>query len=171
MNDKLQERELTGRILGLFFEVYTELGHGFLESVYEEALVIALNQAGLRFERQHLLTAWFRGHKLGAFKVDIVVEGKVMVELKAGRAIERSHEAQLLNYLRCSEIEVGLLLNFGLSAQFRRLAFSNSRKRSLRLPQSLEIKKNPGTSSSDPRNIAGEFPERSAGSAKSAAGF
>jgi GxxExxY protein len=158
MSDKLQERELTGRILGVFFEVYSELGHGFLESVYEDALAIAFTQVGLGFERQHLLSAWFRGHKLGEFKADIVVEGKVLLELKAGRGIERSHEAQLLNYLRCSDIEIGLLLNFGLSPQFRRLAFSNTRKRSLRVAKSEFLRNPKMTDAGEIRN-------------KSAAGF
>ena len=92
-------------------------------------MAIACDQAGLRVERQRILAVWFRGIKVGDFRADIVVEDKILLELKAARAIERSHEAQLLHYLRSSEIEVGLLLNFGLRAQFRRLVFANERKK------------------------------------------
>jgi len=138
--------------------------------VYEEALAIGFRQAELRFERQKILTVWFRGYKLGEFKDDMVVEDQVLLELKAGRAIERSHEAQLLNYLRCSEIEVGLILNFGPHPQFRRLAFDNRRKKPLARPDysetSMEVRSNVPVS-----ETADEPSKKSASSAKSAAGL
>lgn len=124
----LIHRDLTEKIIGIFFEIYNELGHGFLESVYEEALARALSEAGLLVQRQLELPVWFRGVNIGDFRADLVVDEKVLLEVKAARTLESVHEAQLLNYLRCSEIEVGLLLNFGPRAQFRRFVFENERK-------------------------------------------
>lgn len=127
-NDDLQHRELTEKIIGLFYDVYNELGFGFLESVYEEAMSIALTEAGLKIQRQYPVPVWFRGRQIGDFKADLLVEGKVIVELKAARSIDLAYEKQLLNYLRGTHLEVGLLLNFGPKPEFKRLAFSNERK-------------------------------------------
>ena len=126
----LKHRELTDKIIGVFYDVYNELGHGFLESVYEAAMAIALAETGLDVERQHPIPVWFRGQQVGDFRADVLVQKAVILELKAGRALEPSHEAQLLNYLRATPIEVGLLLNFGPQPQFKRLAFPNDRKTS-----------------------------------------
>jgi GxxExxY protein len=120
---------LTEKIIGIFYEVYNELGHGFLESVYEQALAIALAERGIFFQRQIAVPVWFRGHQVGDFRADLLIENKVIVELKVGRAVESAWEKQLLNYLRATEVEVGLLLNFGPSPQFRRLVFDNERKK------------------------------------------
>jgi len=125
----LQHGELTKKIIGVFCDVYNELGYGFLESVYEESLVISLDEAGLRLERQLAIPVWFRGHQVGQFRGDILVEGKVLLELKSTRTLEAAHEAQLLHYLKSTEIEIGLLLNFGSRPQFRRLLFDNHRKK------------------------------------------
>jgi GxxExxY protein len=124
----LKHKELTETIIGVFFEVYNELGHGFLESVYERAFEVALTSKGLDVCRQIQVPVWFRGHKVGDFVADILVNRLVLLELKAARTIDSAHEAQLLNYLRATEIEVGLLFNFGIKPEFRRLAFDNSRK-------------------------------------------
>jgi GxxExxY protein len=124
----LKCRDLTEKIIGVFYEVYNELGHGFLESVYESAMALALSQAGLNVERQSPLQVRFRGAVVGDFRADMLVERAILLELKAGRDLDPSHEAQLLNYLRASEIEIGLLLNFGPKPQFKRLVFENSRK-------------------------------------------
>ena len=121
--------ELTKRIIGVFYDVYNELGHGFLESVYHNAMVIALRNAGLAVESKIPVPVWFRGQQVGAFEVDILVERKVLLERKAARTLESANEAQTLNYLRATPIEVGLLLNFGPKAQIRRFAFANTRKR------------------------------------------
>jgi GxxExxY protein len=121
--------ELTEKIIGIFYEVYNELGHGFLESVYEEALSIALAERNVFFQRQIGIPVSFRGRQIGDFCADLLIDNKVIVELKAGRAIEPAWEKQLLNYLRATQIEVGLLLNFGPSAQFRRMVFENERKK------------------------------------------
>ena len=125
----LQHGELTEKIIGVFYDVYNELGYGFLESVYEESLVIALLETCLKVERQLVIPVWFRGHQVGQFRGDILVEGKVLLELKSTRTLEAAHEAQLLHYLKSTEIEIGLLLNFGSRPQFRRLLFDNDRKK------------------------------------------
>jgi GxxExxY protein len=121
-------RWLTEAVLGAFFQVYRELGPGFLESVYEAAVAVVLRGMGLRVEQQVPVTVHFRGAPIGSFRIDLLVESAVAVELKASRILDPSHEAQLLNYLRASELEVGLLLNFGQRPSFKRLAFSNTRK-------------------------------------------
>ena len=125
----LKHAELTETIIGIFYDVYNVLGHGFLESVYEESLVIALRQAGLAVDRQVPVPVWFRQHKVGDFRADLIVENKNLLEIKSTRILSPSHEAQLLHYLKSTEIEIGLLLNFGAHPQFRRLIFDNDRKR------------------------------------------
>lgn len=124
----LKHSALTEKIIGTFYDVYNELGHGFLESVYEEAVAIALRQSGLSVERQVPITVWFRGQAIGEFRADLLIEHKVLVELKSVKSLDKAHEAQLLHYLRATEMEVGLLLNFGEHPQFRRMLFDNERK-------------------------------------------
>jgi GxxExxY protein len=125
----LKHGEITEKVIGVFFDVYNELGPGFLESVYHNAMVIALRQAGLQVESEVAVPVLFRGENVGDYRADLLVEGKVIVELKAIRVLESAHEAQLHHYLRATDVEVGLLLNFGARPQFRRLAFDNSGKR------------------------------------------
>jgi GxxExxY protein len=115
-------------VLGAFYRVYNELGTGFLESVYEAAMVVVLDSMGIRVERQAPVSVHFRGTIIGSFKIDLLVESAIAVELKASRTLDSAHEAQLLNYLRASDLEVGLLLNFGDRPSFKRLAYSNRRK-------------------------------------------
>jgi GxxExxY protein len=126
----------TQQILINFFQVYNELGTGFLESTYRESLRIALDEMGLHAEREVPISVLFRGKVAGRYYADLVVENCVILEVKVARSIVREHETQLLHYLRASSIEVGLLLNFGPSPQFKRLVWSNERKQSLstRLP-------------------------------------
>ncbi len=124
----LIQEELSGKVIGIFYEVYNELGHGFLESVYEQALSIAMAEHGIFFQRQIAIPVWFHRQQIADFRADLLIENKLIVELKAGRAIEPAWEKQLLNYLRATELEVGLLLNFGPTAQFRRFVFDNERK-------------------------------------------
>ena len=147
---RLIHSELTEKIIGIFYEVYNELGHGFLESVYEQAMAIALAEHEIFFQRQIAVPVWFRGHQIGDFRGDLLVENKIIVELKVGRAIESAWEKQLLNYLRATQIEVGLLLNFGPVAQFRRLVFDNERKK---------IGVNPRESAGEKLKDAGEKPK------------
>jgi GxxExxY protein len=124
----LKHRELTNKIIGVFYEVYNELGHGFLESVYETAFEMALASSGVPVLRQIEVPVWFRGKKIGDFTADMLVDKRVLLELKAGQALSKAHEAQLLNYLRATRIEVGILFNFGMTPEFKRMAFDNSRK-------------------------------------------
>jgi GxxExxY protein len=125
----LRHSELTEKIIGVFYDVYNELGHGFLESTYAEAMVVALESAEVKVAREVPVPVWFRGKKVGQYFADLMVESSVLLELKAARTLESAHEAQLLHYLRATEIEVGLLLNFGVRPQFRRLLFDNERKK------------------------------------------
>jgi GxxExxY protein len=126
---ELIHEELTEKVIGVFYDVYNALGHGFLESVYHNALVIALRDVGLAAEPRVPIPVFFREHLVGQFEADILVEEKVILELKAARELDPTHEAQLLNYLRATNIEVGLLMNFGPKPRFRRLVFANDRKR------------------------------------------
>jgi len=105
--------ELTKKILEACFEVSKELGVGFLESVYEKALIIALQQKGLKVESQVPLKVLFRGVIVGEFYADVLVENKILIELKAINNLANEHFAQLINYLKATEIEVGLIINFG----------------------------------------------------------
>jgi GxxExxY protein len=125
----LKHSELTEKIIGVFYDVYNELGYGFLESTYAEAMVIALQDAGLVVDREVPVPVWFRGGKAGQYFADLLVEGTILLELKTARSLEKAHEAQLLHYLRATDIEVGLLLNFGVRPQFQRLLFDNARKK------------------------------------------
>jgi len=125
----LKHADLTEKVIGIFYDVYNELGYGFLEIVYEESLVIALRQAGMAVARQVPLPVWFRDQKVGEFRADLIVDNCVLLELKSARSLEPAHEAQLLHYLKSTEIEIGLLLNFGVRPQFRRLRFDNERKK------------------------------------------
>lgn len=124
----LKHSELTDLIIGVFYDVYNELGHGVLESTYAEAMVIALTQAKLTAARKVSVPVWFRGTKVGQYFADLLVNDLVLLELKATRTLDAAHEAQLLHYLGATEIEVGLLLNLGIRPQFRRLLFDNERK-------------------------------------------
>ena len=105
--------EITEKIIGCAFEVINELGTGFLESVYEKALAIALQNKGFRVQCQHPIHVHFRQRIVGEFYADLFVEGKVFVELKAAKSIVLEHQAQIINYLKATGIEVGLLINFG----------------------------------------------------------
>jgi GxxExxY protein len=118
----MEHEELTGQILGACFEVANELGAGFLESVYHNALCIALAGKGLDAVSQAPLRVGFRGQTVGEFFADIVVEGVVLVEVKTVRALLPEHQAQVINYLKASGLGVGLLVNFGHpKLEYRRL--------------------------------------------------
>ncbi len=127
---KFPHRELTERVIGCFYDVYNELGFGFCEGVYHQAMKLALETAGLRVESEVKLPVFFRGVQVGFFEADLLVEGAVILEFKAVERLAAAHEAQLLNYLKATAVELGLLMNFGPDPKFRRLAFANERKRS-----------------------------------------
>ena len=129
MNTDLRHYALTEQIIAVFYEVYNELGHGFLESVYHKSLALALNEKGLLVQSPVDIPVFFRGHRVGDFEADLLVEKCVLLELKAARTLDSSHKAQLLNYLRATEIEIGLLLNFGVKPEIKRLIYDNPRKR------------------------------------------
>jgi GxxExxY protein len=129
--DKLKYKELTHLIIKGFYEVYTELGGGFLESVYENAMTLVLQQQGLQVETQKEIAVYFRGSIIGNFRADMIVEEKVLLEFKAVRCLEPVHEAQLLNYLKATTIEVGLLMNFGNEPTFKRLVYNKQQKQSV----------------------------------------
>jgi len=120
--------QLSNRIIGAFYTVYHELGHGFLEKVYENALVWELRKNGLQSDQQRRIEVHYDGQRVGDYFADIVVEDSVVLELKAAEAIAPEHEAQLINYLKASNIELGLLFNFGVQPQFIRRIFTNDRK-------------------------------------------
>ena len=109
----LKHSTVTQTVLGCAFEVINELGAGFVESVYERSMLLALSQKGLSVSSQHPIQVSFRGVCVGDFYADLLVEGKVIVELKAAKAIAPEHQAQIINYLNATGIEVGLLINFG----------------------------------------------------------
>ena len=113
--------DVTRRVIGAFYYVYNRLGHGFLESVYQRALANTLERTGTRVHREAPISVEFEGTVVGDFRADIVVEDRLIVEVKAVERLGSVHEAQLLNYLRVSGLQVGLLLNFGPKATYRRL--------------------------------------------------
>jgi len=119
--DGLLDADVTKEIIGAFFEVYNELGSGFSESVYQRAMPIALAERGLLAEREVALHVRFRGHPVGDYRADLIVETRIIVEVKAAEQLVRAHERQLVNYLRATNLRLGLLLNFGPKATFRRL--------------------------------------------------
>lgn len=109
----MKYQELTEKIIGCAYNVYNEIGFGFLESVYEKCLLIELEKAGIRAESQKQITVHYDGQLVGNFIADILVEGKVILELKSVRRLAEVHEVQLVNYLTATGVDVGLLINFG----------------------------------------------------------
>ena len=126
--DFYKHKNLTDEIICCFYSVYNTLGYGFLEKVYENALLIEFAKRGIRATAQHPVPVYYDGKLVGEYFADILVDDAVIVEVKATRAIAPEHEAQLLNYLRASDKEVGLLLNFGPAPQVKRKAFDNAKK-------------------------------------------
>lgn len=114
------DADVSHRVIGAFYATYNGLGHGFLESVYENALALQMQASGLRFKRQPPLAVRFRDHVVGVFRADFLVEDKLIIELKAVEHLLPAHESQLLNYLKATGIKLGLLLNFGPKAQIKR---------------------------------------------------
>ena len=120
----LLHEELTEKVIGVCFEVSNELGSGFLESVYQKALTIALTQKGLTVEAQVPLKVKFRGQVVGDFYADILINSKLILELKSTKSINPEHEAQMINYLEATGLNVGLIINFGRTKlEWKRLVF------------------------------------------------
>ena len=128
INSNYKHSELTDLIIAVFYDVYNELGFGFLESVYRNSLRLALLDKGLTVEHEVPVTVLFRGQNVGDFRADLVVNGTILLELKTAEQIVAAHESQVLNYLRSTALELGLILNFGPKPQVRRLLLDNSRK-------------------------------------------
>ena len=124
----MKHRDVTEQVIAAFYQVYNTLGWGFLEKVYENALVIELRKRGLRVDPQARIDVFYDGFRVGEYFADILVEGCVVAELKAADGIAPEHEAQLLNYLKATDIDVGLLLNFGPKPQVRRKIFETARR-------------------------------------------
>ena len=123
--------DVTELIIKAFYKVYNTLGYGFLEKVYGSALAIELRNLGLEVTQEARIVVYYNGQAVGEYFADLMVAGVVIVELKAVKGLLEEHEAQLLNYLKATPHEVGLLLNFGPEPKIKRKAFDNSRKGSL----------------------------------------
>lgn len=121
--------DITDKIIKCFYKVYNELGYGFLEKVYENALLIELVNNGLICTKQKPIKVYYSGNLVGNYYADIIVENKVILELKAAETLMEEHELQLINYLKATEIEIGLLLNFGKKPQISRKIFTNDNKK------------------------------------------
>ncbi len=122
------EKELTEQIIKVYYDVYNELGYGFLEKVYQNAMYIELKQRGFFVEAQKQIKVKYKEFEVGEYYADLVVNEKIIIELKAAEYVVKEFEAQLLNYLRGTEIELGLLFNFGKKPEYIRKIFSNDRK-------------------------------------------
>ena len=118
----------TEKIIQAFYKVYNTLGYGFLERVYHNALFIELEKMGFRCQSQYPIRVYYEGTPVGDYNADIMVDECIILELKAMEALCEDHEYQLINYLKATNIELGLLLNFGKEPEFRRKIFSNNRK-------------------------------------------
>ena len=132
MNQEFEDfkhKELTDRILKIFYKVYNKLGYGFLEKVYENALMIEFRNERIPATPQSPIKVFYDGEIVGEYFADIQVDNKIIIEIKAAKRLAEDNEAQMLNYLKATEIEVGLLLNFGPKPEFKRKVFDNSRKR------------------------------------------
>lgn len=122
-------KELTSKIIQAFYKVYNTLGYGFLEKVYENAMRVELIKMGISVEQQKNIKVYYESEMVGDYFADLLIEELVIVELKAAENICEEHEAQLLNYLKATDIEVGLLLNFGKIPEVRRKIFMNKNKK------------------------------------------
>jgi GxxExxY protein len=121
-------KELTEKIIEIFYRVYNKLGYGFLEKVYENAMMIEFKKENISAVSQSAIKVLYEGEIVGEYFADILITDKIIVEIKATKNIAEEHEAQLLNYLKATDIEVGLLLNYGPKPNFKRKAFDNLRK-------------------------------------------
>jgi GxxExxY protein len=128
-DEKYLHQELTSKIISAFYNVYNALGFGFLEKVYENSLEIELKKAGLEVEKQYPIDVFYENINVGKYYADLVVDNKVVLELKTAESICEEHEFQLINYLKATEFEIGLLLNFGKKPEFKRKIFTNNFKK------------------------------------------
>jgi len=127
----MKYKELTDSIIQAFYGVYNELGFGFLENVYQNALYFELQNRGFMVEPQKAIDVYYKNQIVGKYKADLVVNDLIILELKAADVLANEHELQLINYLKATDKEVGLLLNFGKKAEIRRKVFDNNKKNHL----------------------------------------
>jgi GxxExxY protein len=133
----LLHKGITDSILKAYFDVYNQLGYGFLEKVYQNAMYFELKSLGYKVEAQKPIKVYFKNQLIGEYYADLLIEDKVIVELKACELLMNVHSAQLMNYLKATEIEVGLLLNFGEDAEFKRIIYTNDRKQYKKIRDNL----------------------------------
>jgi GxxExxY protein len=124
----LLHKELTQEIIGCFYTVHNILGFGFLENVYAAALTHELRSAGIKVIREYLIPVRYKGALIARYRADMVIEGKLIVEIKSSRFLHPDAQRQVYNYLRATDLELGLLLHFGPSAKFNRIYLTNDRK-------------------------------------------
>jgi GxxExxY protein len=129
---ELLHKELTDQILKVYYDVYNELGFGFLEKVYQNSMFLELKSRGFKVEAQKQIKVYYKELIVGEYYADLIVNDLVILELKATEFLVKEFEFQLINYLKATEIEVGLLLNFGAQPEFKRRVFENSRKKFLK---------------------------------------
>lgn len=127
--EEFLHQEITSKIISCFYTVYNTLGYGFLEKVYENALMYELIKSGLYVEKQKPIKVYYDQKLVGEYFADLMANNQVIIELKASESLIEEHELQLINYLKATEIEVGLLLNFGKKPEIRRKIFSNKNKK------------------------------------------
>lgn len=128
-NNNFLHKDLTNKIIAAFYTVYNDLGYGFLEKVYEEAMKLELSSMRLTTISQMPIDVYYRGDIIGNYFADLCVENSVIIEIKAAQSLADIHEAQLLNYLKATDMEIGLLMNFGPEAKFIRKIMTNDKKR------------------------------------------
>lgn len=129
---------ITNDIIKVFYKIYNTLGYGFLEKVYENALKLELTRMGYKIQQQKNIKVFYDGEQIGDYFADLMVNDVVIIELKAAEKLCEEHEAQLVNYLKATDIEVGLLLNFGKKAEFKRKIFTNIKKPEFNPRKSIE---------------------------------
>ena len=129
ISEQLLHKDITEEIISAYYYVYNELGYGFLEKVYENAMLIELKNRGFKVESQKIIKVHFKDSIVGEYFADIIVEDKIILELKSCEALAPEHEVQLFNYLKATDIEVGLQFNFGKRAAFKRKVFTNDNKK------------------------------------------
>ena len=120
--------EKTKAIIRCFYNVANAMGYGFLEKVYENALAVELIENGFNVKGQNGITVHYKSQKVGEYYADLIVDDSILLELKSVESLIEAHRSQLINYLKSSEIEVGLLMNFGKTATFERFIFTNDKK-------------------------------------------
>lgn len=130
----LLHKKITDDILKVYYDIYNHLGYGFLEKVYQNAMYFELKAKGYKVEAQKQIRVYFKNQLIGEYYADLLIEDVIIIELKATECLMNVHVAQLMNYLKATKIEVGLLLNFGEDPEFKRIIYTNDRKQNIKNP-------------------------------------